>query len=198
MHLGKERLIWIAASTHPGEEELVLQAHALIRQTEPQALLILVPRHPERFTPVAELISQQGFQCIRRSRGEMDQSGDAAVFLGDTMGEMFLFYATADVAFVGGSLAPIGGHNLLEPAALAKPVLTGPQLFNFTEISELLMQAQALTKVENASTLAAAVLHFFADPALRKQQGEKARQVIESNRGALAKHVDLISGLITV
>jgi len=109
---------------------------------------------------------------------------------------MFLLYAVADVAFVAGSFAPIGGHNLLEPAALSKPVITGPQLFNFTEISELLDKAQALVKVEDASTLAAAVLRLFADPQLRKQKGENARQVVESNRGALAKHIDLISGII--
>ncbi len=197
MHLGQERLIWIAASTHAGEEEIVLQAHALIRETKPEALLILVPRHPERFTAVAELISQQGFQYIRRSLGESCKK-DTTVFLGDTMGEMLLFYAAADVAFVGGSFAPIGGHNLLEPAALAKPVITGPQLFNFTEISELLTKAEALTKVETASSLAAAVLHFFADPTAGKEKGEKARQVVETNRGALAKHIDLISQLLSL
>lgn len=195
MHLGKERPIWIAASTHAGEEEIILKAHALIRKTEPQSLLILVPRHPERFTAVAELIVQQGFPFVRRSQGVSCQ-GDTAVFLGDTMGEMLLFYAACDVAFVAGSFARIGGHNLLEPAALSKPVITGPQLFNFTEIAELLNQAQALVEVQDASALAAAVLRFFADPAFGKQKGENARQVVEANRGALAKHIDFISRMI--
>lgn len=195
MHLGQDRLIWIAASTHAGEEEIILKAHAAIREREPRALLILVPRHPERFTPVAELIAQQGFEITRRSQGGLC-TPSTAVYLGDTMGEMFLLYACTDVAFVAGSFAPIGGHNLLEPAALSKPIITGPQLFNFTEISELLLEAQALVKVEDASTLAEAVLRFFADPALRKEKGENARQVVESNRGALAKHVDLISGIM--
>ncbi len=195
MHLGKERPVWIAASTHAGEEEIILKAHHLIRKTEPEALLILVPRHPERFTSVAELLTQQSLPFVRRSQGVACQA-DTAVFLGDTMGEMFLFYAACDVAFVGGSFAPIGGHNLLEPAALAKPVISGPQLFNFTEIAELLDQAQALVKVQDASSLANAVLQFFADSALRKQKGEFARQVVETNRGALAKHIDLISNVV--
>ncbi len=195
MHLGKDRPIWIAASTHAGEEELALKAHAQIRESQPQALLILVPRHPERFTPVAELIAQQGFQFARRSLGE-SCGPETAVFLGDTMGEMFLFYAAANVTLVGGSFAPIGGHNLLEPAALAKPVISGPQLFNFTEIAELLTKADALVKVEDAPSLAAAVLRFFMDADLCRQKGENARQVVEANRGALAKHIDLISGLI--
>jgi 3-deoxy-D-manno-octulosonic-acid transferase len=195
MHLGKDRLIWIAASTHAGEEEIILKAHAQIRESQPQALLILVPRHPERFNAVAELIAQQGFEYGRRSLGE-SCSPSTAVFLGDTMGEMFLLYATSNVAFVAGSFATIGGHNLLEPAALAKPVITGPQLFNFTEIAEMLTQADALEKVQDASSLAVAVLRFFADAELRRQKGENARQVVEANRGALAKHVDLISGII--
>jgi len=194
MHLGKDRLIWVAASTHAGEEEIILKAHAQIRATQPEALLILVPRHPERFTPVAELLAQQGFDSVRRSSGQ-SCGMNTAVFLGDTMGEMFLFYAAADVAFVGGSFAPIGGHNLLEPAALSKPVLSGPHLFNFTEIAGFLTQADALVKVEDAETLAAAVLRFFAEPELRRQKGENARQVVEANRGSLAKHIDLIGGI---
>jgi len=195
MHLGKNQLIWIAASTHSGEEELVLKAHALIRERLPEARLILVPRHPERFDEVAHLLTQQGFSYIRRSQGESCQA-DTAVFLGDTMGEMLLFYAASDVALVGGSFAPIGGHNLLEPAALAKPVISGPQLFNFTEISELLLRADALVIVPDAPRLAETVLHYFTDVSARKQKGEQARQVVEANRGALAKHIDLISGII--
>ncbi len=195
MHLGQDRLIWIAASTHAGEEEIILNAHAQIREQYPQALLILVPRHPERFNAVAELISQKGFKYLRRSQGEAC-SQNTAVFLGDTMGEMMLFYAVSDIAFVGGSFASIGGHNLLEPAALSKPVLTGPQLFNFTEIAALLTQADALVTVKEPDLLAQSLLLFFSNADLRRQKGENARQVVEVNRGALAKHIDLISGLI--
>ena len=195
MHLGQDRLIWIAASTHAGEEDTILKAHAAICEQEPRALLILVPRHPERFSQVADLIAQHGFEVARRSQGGTCQE-TTSVYLGDTMGEMFLLYASSDVAFVAGSFAPIGGHNLLEPAALSKPVITGPQLFNFTEISDLLTQAQALVKVEDAASLAKAVLTFFQDPALRKEKGNNARQVVETNRGALLKHIDLIAGII--
>lgn len=194
--LGQERFIWIAASTHEGEEEIILKAHELIRKNLPQALLILVPRHPERFTAVAELIKQAGFSMTRRSQGDQC-TPDTAVYLGDTMGEMFLFYAVADLAFVGGSLAPIGGHNLLEPAALAKPILTGPQLFNFSEISQLLEKAGALTKVTDASSLATALLALFSDPLLCKEIGKKGQEVVELNRGALAKHIDLIEKTIS-
>jgi 3-deoxy-D-manno-octulosonic-acid transferase len=194
-HLGEERLIWVAASTHAGEEDIILKAQAAIIEKEPQALLIVVPRHPERFTAVAELITKQGFQVARRSLGETCGPG-TAVYLGDTMGEMFLFYAVSALGFVGGSFVPVGGHNLLEPAALAKPVLSGPILFNFTEIAELLTQAKGLTIVKEAADLATAVLHLFADADLRQQQGKNALQVVAANRGALAKHIDLITELI--
>jgi len=192
--LGGERLIWVAASTHGGEEEIILQAHALVRQRYPQALLILVPRHPERFNTVYELATRQGFKVARRSTGEA--CADSPVFLGDTMGEMMLFYAASDIAFVAGSFAQIGGHNLLEPAALSKPVLSGPVLFNFTEISELLSKADALIKVSDASSLAQAVERLFASVDERHYYGAKAKEVVESNRGALAKHLELIEAVV--
>ncbi|HVY53976.1 MAG TPA: lipid IV(A) 3-deoxy-D-manno-octulosonic acid transferase, partial [Gammaproteobacteria bacterium] len=141
--IAPHRLVWIAASTHEGEETVVLAAHHIIRAGFPNALLILVPRHPERFSAVADLIKDQNFSMVRRSE-KTACTDDTAVYLADTMGEMFLLYAAADVAFVGGSLVPVGGHNLLEPAVLAKPVITGFQLFNFTDISELLVEADAL------------------------------------------------------
>lgn len=195
MHLGQERPVWIAASTHPGEEEIVLKAHRQILNKVPEALLVLVPRHPERFKPVAELIQEQGFQVVRRSLGENCEP-KTSVYLGDTMGEMFLLYAVSDVSFVAGSFAQIGGHNLLEPAALAKPVISGPVLYNFKEIAEMLQQASALTLVKDASTLAEAVLDFFANQAYRHEQGQAALAVVEANRGALAKHLDLTSAII--
>lgn len=190
--LGPERAIWVAASTHAGEEELILKAHRLILSKHPQALVIIVPRHPERFTPVAELIAEQGFQMVRRSANAACTK-TTTVYLADTMGEMFLFYAVADVALVAGSFVAVGGHNLLEPAALAKPVLSGPMLFNFKDISHLLLQARGLTIVNDAESIASTVLELFANKAQRWQQGQRALQVIQANRGALAKHVELVA-----
>jgi len=191
--LGKNKLIWVAASTHPTEEEIVLAAHRKILKKNPDALLILVPRHPDRFNSVAELIKQQGFSLTRRSDAEFKP---AEVYLADTMGELLLMYSVCDVAFVAGSFANIGGHNMLEAAALAKPIIVGPQLFNFAEISEKLFAANAMIKVLNDEELAIAVTKFFNDEHFRKQVGDNALRVVDENRGALKKQMNLISSLI--
>jgi 3-deoxy-D-manno-octulosonic-acid transferase len=193
--IAPNRPVWIAASTHGGEEEIILKAHEYIRASYQNALLILVPRHPERFTAVADLVKDNGFTVARRSEGAACTEA-VAVYLADTMGEMFLMYAASDVAFVGGSLVPVGGHNVLEPAALAKPVITGLQLFNFTDISELLVQADALVKINEAGALSQAVIDYFAHPELAKQKGENALRVVKTNRGALEKHIEAISHFI--
>ncbi len=147
--LGKDRFIWVAASTHEGEEDVLLTAHKLLREQVPQALLILVPRHPDRFNTVAKL-SEQQFNTVRRSSNQAC-TPETAVYLGDTMGEMLLMYAVCDVAFVGGSLIERGGHNILEPAVLAKPIVTGHSLFNFAEMSEKFLTADALHRVSDAA-----------------------------------------------
>ena len=139
---GVGRPVWIAASTHEGEEALVLDVFRQLRRQFRDCLLVLVPRHPERFEPVAELCRQRGLNTVLRSTRE-PCSAQTQVFIGDSMGELPLFYAASDVAFVGGSLVPHGGHNLLEPAALGIPVVTGPHVFNFTEICNLLQAAAA-------------------------------------------------------
>ncbi|HEX5515696.1 MAG TPA: lipid IV(A) 3-deoxy-D-manno-octulosonic acid transferase [Gammaproteobacteria bacterium] len=188
---GAQRPVWIAASTHEGEDEQVLAAHRQLLHRYPDLLLILVPRHPERFERVAVLCREQGFQLARRSYGET--GADAQVYLGDTMGELMRMYAAADVAFVGGSLVPTGGHNLLEPAALGLAPLSGPHLFNFQQIAELLAAVETLTLVADAAALAAQVERLLAEPAMRRAAGERARQVVEDNRGALARTLDLIA-----
>lgn len=188
--LGKERFIWIAASTHEGEEEIILAAHQALRQHCPQALLILVPRHPDRFDLVAKLASQS-FTVQRRSQKQPFLS-ETAVYLGDTMGELLIMYAAADVAFIGGSLIPHGGHNMLEPGVLGKPLLTGEHLFNFKEISELFIQANAMMKAHDASELADYLEKLARDDAERTQRGERAWQVVDANRGALAKQLDIL------
>ncbi|AZD13482.1 lipid IV(A) 3-deoxy-D-manno-octulosonic acid transferase [Pseudomonas chlororaphis] len=190
-----ERPVWIAASTHEGEDAVVLDAHRQLLASHPDALLILVPRHPERFNPVFELCRQQGFETIRRSSAE-PVSASTSVLLGDTMGELLFLYALADSAFVGGSLVPNGGHNLLEPAALAKPVLSGPHLFNFLEIAAMLREAGALQEVDDAHGLAVAVQRLFELPRDAQKMADAGLRVMRSNQGALQRLLDGLDRLL--
>ncbi|MFZ3153833.1 lipid IV(A) 3-deoxy-D-manno-octulosonic acid transferase [Pseudomonas sp.] len=186
-----QRPAWIAASTHAGEDEIVLAAHRELLKQNPDALLILVPRHPERFNTVFELCQRQGFSTRRRSTGEALQTSDQ-VLLGDTMGELLFLYALADIAFVGGSLVANGGHNLLEPAALGKPVLSGPHLFNFLEIAAQLRAAGALNEVADAGVLAQRVAQLWRQPEVAQAMRAAGLAVMHANQGALAR---LLAGL---
>lgn len=192
---GQQRSVWIAASTHDGEEELVLAAFAKVRAALPNALLILVPRHPERFEKVIALCRKQGYQTAQRSVPDSWRD-DVAVYVGDTMGELLLLYAASDVAFVGGSLVPVGGHNLLEPAAVGVPSLTGPNMFNFVEINRLLQEAQAVKGVQQPDDLAQGVIAWLQDANARQQAAQRGKQVVEQNRGALARHMELLAGWV--
>ncbi|MFU6374937.1 lipid IV(A) 3-deoxy-D-manno-octulosonic acid transferase [Metapseudomonas otitidis] len=185
------RPVWIAASTHAGEDEIILAAHRAVLARRPDALLILVPRHPERFTSVYELSRQSGFASQRRSSGE-SVTAQTQVLVGDTMGELLFLYALADSAFVGGSLVPNGGHNLLEPAALGKPVLSGPHLFNFLEIAAQLRDAGALLEVDGAEALARDVEALWADAARAAAMRDAGLGVLRANQGALER---LLAGL---
>ncbi|MGI9199707.1 MAG: lipid IV(A) 3-deoxy-D-manno-octulosonic acid transferase [Woeseiaceae bacterium] len=190
-----ERPVWIAASTHEAEEEAVLVAHAQLKKKFPELLLVVVPRHPERFAEVGKLIEQHQFAHVSRTQ---DMSCDAAtdVFLLDTMGELPLFYAASDIAFVGGSLVPVGGHNLLEPAALGRPVVSGPNVFNAQEIADMFITKGACEIVYDAQDLANEIEKLVADPAAAKAMGERGRDIVESNRGSLAKLLRLLEPLI--
>ncbi|KQO44302.1 3-deoxy-D-manno-octulosonic acid transferase [Pseudomonas sp. Leaf83] len=187
----EQRPVWIAASTHAGEDEIVLTAHRQLLATWPDALLILVPRHPERFNSVHELCISEGLKTRRRSMGEAVQASDQ-VLLGDTMGELLFLYALADIAFVGGSLVANGGHNLLEPAALGKPVLSGPHLFNFLEIAAQLREAGAMSEVENAMQLADKVAALLNEPSEMLRMSQAGLSVLKANQGALER---LLEGL---
>lgn len=189
--LGADRLMWVAASTHPTEEEIVLVAHKKILEKNPSALLILVPRHSNRFDSIAQLVEQHGLRLARRSLNETCIA-ETQVYLGDTMGELLTMYAVSDVAFVAGSFAQIGGHNMLEAAALSKPVVTGPHLHNFAEISQMMLVSNAMVTVQNGKELADVVSKLFADEMYRKSLGKNAFQVIEKNRGSLKKQIELI------
>lgn len=190
----KSRPVWIAASTHAGEDEIVLAAHRQLLVNYPNALLLLVPRHPERFNAVFELCQRENFTAVRRSTGEPVSSA-TQVMLGDTMGELLFLYALADSAFVGGSLVPNGGHNLLEPAALSKPVLTGPYVFNFLEIAARLREAGALEEVNDAQGLAVAVQRLFELPQDAQRMAAAGLHVMQANQGALQR---LLAGLARV
>jgi 3-deoxy-D-manno-octulosonic-acid transferase len=189
---GSSRPVWVAGSTHAGEEALVLAAHA---ELPPDVLLLLVPRHPERFDAVAQLLAQGGWKFARRSGGAPPDA-EVRVVLVDSVGVLAALYAAADAAFVGGSLVPIGGHNLLEPAALGVPVLTGPFTANGREIAQLLLSQGAALQVADARELAAALRRLLSDPAERQRMGASGRQIVESNRGSLARLLGLIEPLV--
>jgi 3-deoxy-D-manno-octulosonic-acid transferase len=189
---GSARPVWIAASTHEDEEARVLDVHARLRAEFPDLLLLWAPRHPERFGAVAELCVQRGFRTRTRSGDEI-ASADTECFVLDSMGELMGFYAAADVAFVGGSLQPIGGHNVLEPAALAVPSVVGPYTFNFAEATALLRDEGALLQVPDADGLEDALATLLADAPRRRAMGAAGRLTVERERGALARTMELIA-----
>jgi len=193
-HAG-DRPVWIAASTHAGEEEIALAAHRQVQQRFADALLVLVPRHPERFDGVANLIRNRNIEFVRRSSGVIC-SPATEVLLGDTMGELMPFYAASDVAFVGGSIARIGGHNLLEPAALQLPFITGPHTYNALDIAELFHDNDVAPVVHNADELAAEVIRLLDDPQERARIGARAEALIDESRGALARLLVLLEPLL--
>ena len=190
-----ERPVWVAASTHDQEEQQVLQAHRILQRRFPDVLLVLVPRHPDRFAAVREAIEKEGFACVARTDGSAcEPSTD--VFLGDTMGEVPLFYAASDAAFVGGSLVPIGGHNLLEPAALGLPVVIGPYVYNAQEIADMFVELGACRMIDDAAGLADAIGELLADPERAASVGRKGLRIVQQNRGALDRLLGLLDPLI--
>jgi 3-deoxy-D-manno-octulosonic-acid transferase len=160
----------------------------------PDALLVLVPRHPERFTLVATLLARSGLRTVSRSSG-VTCTPAIQVFLGDSMGELTMLYAAADVAFVGGSLVRVGGHNLLEPAALGVPALTGPHNFNAPDIADLLIEQGAVVMVDDAAAVAREVVKLLDDPAEREKRGALGRAALASNRGAVGRLFALVEPL---
>jgi 3-deoxy-D-manno-octulosonic-acid transferase len=192
------RPLWVAGSTHgDGEEEAVLTAQRAVRAEHPQALLVLAPRHPPRFAEVAQLLERSGIAFRRRSQAsDAAADADCQVLLLDSLGELLDFYAAADVAFVGGSLVPTGGHNLLEPAALGVPVLTGPSYTNSAAVARLLLERGAARVVNSAAELGAQVNALLADADLRARMGTAGRESVDANRGALTKLLALIEPLL--
>ncbi|RJG49576.1 lipid IV(A) 3-deoxy-D-manno-octulosonic acid transferase [Motilimonas pumila] len=196
--LGHQRPVFIAASTHQGEDEQVLSAFKAVQKSIKEALLILVPRHPERFQTVFELCQSQGFNVQKRTEPQTITS-DLEVYLGDTMGEMLTLMAAADVTVMGGSLLgdKVGGHNLLEPAALAKPSIIGPSYFNFSDITEQLQQAGATHVCANSQQLAQQLIALLKDKDQQQVMGKHALNVVNRNKGAVDKSITLIGNYLT-
>jgi 3-deoxy-D-manno-octulosonic-acid transferase len=192
--LGTQRPVWIAASTHNGEDQKALDAHKMVLKQHPNALLILVPRHPERFDDVYALCIQNQLQTIRRSGADVE-TPHTQVYLADSMGEMLAMLSAADICFMGGSLgsAKVGGHNVLEPAILAMPIIIGPHYYNFKDIVERLRQHKGLYDVHNANELGETVCKLIANPSLAREAGKHSFSFAQSQQGALAKTIDAIS-----
>lgn len=185
--------VWIAASTHQGEDEQILDAHQQLLDSYPQSILILVPRHPERFDSVYQLIQDQGLTVSRRTEKEFQQ--DAQVYLADTMGEMLILMAASDICFMGGSLLgeKVGGHNLLEPAALGVPTITGPSYYNFSDITEQLVQAKATSICTDAKSLSQQVMVLFSQKEILKEKGKQSLAVVQRNTGAIDKTLQTLN-----
>ena len=196
---GAER-IWVCGSTGPGEEEIVLREYAAVRTRFPDLRLVLVPRHPERFNEVAGLIERSGLGLIRRSAPDARHPAHGAVVLGDTTGELTKFYSLADVVFVGRTLVDLGprqrGSNMIEPAALAKPVIIGPYTHNFADAMRHFRSAHAVKEIDNAAALATAVTETLSAPSDAAAMGTRAKDVVRRQQGATARNVEVILGML--
>jgi 3-deoxy-D-manno-octulosonic-acid transferase len=193
---GVQRPVLLAGSTHEGDELPLLKAFSRLLETYPDALLVLAPRRPERFGRAAQLARSAGLSVSLRSAGNAVAAGTQCLVI-DSMGELQTFYAACDIAFVGGSLEPHGGHNVLEAAALSRPVLVGPHTFNFEEITRQLVAAGAALRVGDAGQLLAALLQLFGDANLRDRMGQAGRGLVRSGQGALDRTLALVGELLT-
>jgi 3-deoxy-D-manno-octulosonic-acid transferase len=195
-HWGGGRPVWVAASTRLGEDEKVLQAYEELKTLHKDLILIIVPRHPERFAQVARLAEKTGHRITRRSEHPDLIPPDTDILIGDTMGELLLFISTSDVVFMGGSLVKTGGHNLLEPAAAGKPVVFGPHMYNFAEISRMVLERGAGVQISSASELAPVVDMYIKNTGVRFAAGQAGKELVEQNRGALEKNLNLIESVL--
>jgi|TARA_Y100000310_G_scaffold325618_1_gene389322 3-deoxy-D-manno-octulosonic-acid transferase len=189
--IGTDRLTFIAASTHEGEEEILLDAYETIWRSVPEMLLIMVPRHPDRFDAVTKLCLNRGFNVTRHSEGE-DCRRDSNVFIVDSMGELLYFYSVSDIAFVGGSLVPIGGHNMMEAAAFGLPIIMGPHRFHVDDIAQSFVAAGALEEVKDSAELVDVLGRLGSDNNLREEMGRGALKVMKENSGALDRVAALV------
>lgn len=190
------RFIWLISSTHEGEEQLFCEIYPILKKQIPELLIIIVPRHPERFTSVATLVKKNQLNYCLRSTGQACHD-NTDIYLVDTMGELKLFYGTADICFVAGSLIPaVGGHNILEPAAINIPIMFGPHMTNFKEIAQHVLDCGAAIQVSNKEEIIKTVLYLHNDPEYRNKMSAKAKQFIKNNQGASQRIFYLIKEII--
>ena len=193
--LGEQQKIWIAASTHEGEDARLLKIHRALRKVFPDVVLVLVPRHPERFEGVYHLAMSQEFKTYRRSECEFIPA-DSEVFVVDAMGELLDFYAASTIAFIGGSLVEVGGHNPIEPGALGLPIIMGPYVFNFEAICQQLASVGGLYLAEDDASLQAYLILLMSDPEKARAMGKAALGEIEASKGAVIRVVDALTPLL--
>jgi 3-deoxy-D-manno-octulosonic-acid transferase len=187
-----ERLVWIAASTHHNEEAQLLAVYQGLKQHIPQLLLMIVPRHPERFKLVETLCTEQGLIVVTRSSGQtVDATTD--VYLADSIGELKMLYAAADLAFVGGSLVAVGGHNVLEPACVGMPIMFGPQMFNFQEIAQRMLSDEAAVQCLDADDVSSAIMSIYHSEEYSTRLAENAKSFVKHNQGATARVAQLLA-----
>ena len=191
-HWGSDREIVVAGSTHEGEEQVILDAYDAVKRDHPTLLMVLVPRHPERFDQVARLVRRAGYRFARRSESAASLPAELEIYVGDTMGELPTFYAAADVAIVGGSFVPVGGHNILEASAVGIPVIFGPHMFNFDDISRTTLARGAGLQAQRPEELGALLAEYLGQPRKRAQAGRAGARMVEENRGALAHTLGIL------
>jgi len=194
----QDKTVLIAASTHKGEDEILLELYQQLKSEHPNLVMIVVPRHPERFQSVYQLLSSENkSNVLKRSQmnDELQESTD--ILLGDSMGEMIRYFSCADIVFMGGTMVPTGGHNILEPAALGLPIVYGPHIFNFYAINELFLQYQASQQVVDIDSLKQALNDLLTDKKNAAEMGERAKHLMEQNSGALDKMIDLLKPYLT-
>jgi 3-deoxy-D-manno-octulosonic-acid transferase len=190
--LFKNRFVFLAASTHDGEEILLLDAYKNLKKQIPELLLAIAPRHPERFAIVENLAKNVGLNVVTRTSEKFCDAKETDVFLIDTLGELKLFYATADIAFVGGSFVPVGGHNVLEPAAIGVPVLFGLEMKNFALIAKKMLTAQAAIQCKNVTDLETKIIELYKQPELRNLLVLNAKNFVAQNQGATERIYELL------
>jgi len=196
LQIDAQRQVVVAGSTHAGEEEVILRAYQRLREEFPDLLLILAPRHPERIAQVETAVADLGFTAVRRSALPQGRNGAKEVILIDTVGELSTLYAAGSIAFVGGSLVPRGGQNLLEPALHGRPVLFGPHMENFVDASAYFVRQEAAIQVSDVSDIVRQCARLLRDPVIRDTMGQAAMAALAAHRGACERTVALLERLI--
>jgi len=189
------RFVWVIASTHDMEESIFFTIYPELKKKIPELLLVVVPRHPERFTQVKQVAEKVQLKLSLRSLNQLC-TAETDVYLADTMGELKLLYGAADICFVGGSMVPVGGHNILEPAALGVPIMFGPYMINFKEITKNVLDLKAAIQCADSQIITETVMRLYKDKGYRNEMASKAKEFVKSNQGATTNTLEIIEKLI--